>query len=66
MTTDVNTRSLALEMLMEVNEKGQYSHLILRQVLGKYQYLDKKERAFLTRLFEGTVEKGITLDYVIN
>ncbi|MGN0414887.1 MAG: 16S rRNA (cytosine(967)-C(5))-methyltransferase RsmB [Agathobacter sp.] len=66
MTTDVNTRSLALEMLMEVNEKGQYSHLILRQVLEKYQYLDKKERAFLTRLFEGTVEKGITLDYVIN
>lgn len=66
MTTDVNTRALALEMLMEVNEKDQYSHLVLRQVLEKYQYLDKKERAFLTRLFEGTVEKGITLDYVIN
>lgn len=66
MTTDVNTRALVLEMLMEVNEQGQYSHLMLRQVLEKYQYLDKKERAFLTRLFEGTVEKGITLDYVIN
>lgn len=66
MTTDVNTRALALEMLLEVNEKDQYSHLVLRQVLEKYQYLDKKERAFLTRLFEGTVEKGITLDYVIN
>lgn len=66
MTTDVNTRALVLEMLLEVNEQGQYSHLMLRQVLEKYQYLDKKERAFLTRLFEGTVEKGITLDYVIN
>ena len=64
--TDVNARALVLEMLMEVNEKGQYSHLVLRQVLEKYQYLDKHERAFLTRLFEGTVEKGITLDYVIN
>lgn len=66
MTTDVNTRALVLEMLMEVNEQGQYSHLMLRQVLEKYQYLDKKERAFLTRLFEGTVEKGVTLDYAIN
>lgn len=66
MTTDVNTRALVLEMLLEVNEKDQYSHLVLRQVLEKYQYLDKHERAFLTRLFEGTVEKGITLDYVIN
>ncbi len=66
MTTDVNTRALVLEMLMEVNEKDQYSHLVLRQVLEKYQYLDKHERAFLTRLFEGAVEKGITLDYVIN
>lgn len=61
-----NTRQLALEMLTAINEEGEYSHLLLHQVLEKYQYLDKKERAFLTRLTEGTLERQITLDYVIN
>ena len=65
MTTE-NTRELALDMLVSINEEGQYSHLLLRQVLEKYQYLDKKERAFLTRLTEGTIERRITLDYVID
>ena len=66
MTNTVNTRALVLEMLMAINEDGQYSHLVLRDVLDKYQYLSKQERAFLTRLTEGTVEKQITLDYVID
>ena len=42
MTTDsVNTRELILEILLEVTERGQYSHLVIRSVLEKYQYLDK-------------------------
>ena len=53
MTTDsVNTRELILEILLEVTERGQYSHLVIRSVLEKYQYLDKRERAFLTRGFK--------------
>ena len=51
-TNTVNTRALVLEMLMAINEDGQYSHLVLRDVLDKYQYLSKQERAFLTRLTE--------------
>lgn len=62
----VNTRALVLDMLLAVNEEGQYSHLVLRQVLDKYQYLSKQERAFITRLTEGTIERQITLDYVID
>ena len=45
MTNTVNTRALVLEMLMAINEDGQYSHLVLRDVLDKYQYLSKQERA---------------------
>ena len=66
MTTKVNERALVLEMLLAVNEEGQYSHLVLRDVLDKYQYLGKQERAFLTRLMEGTLERQLTLDYVID
>ena len=66
MTDSVNTRELVLEMLLEINEKGQYSHLILRDVLNKYQYLSKQERSFLTRVTEGTLEHLIELDYILN
>ena len=51
---------------MEVNEKEQYSHLVIRDVLNKYQYLEKQERAFLTRLAEGTIEHMLEMDFVIN
>lgn len=44
----VNTRALALDFLLETVEKGGYSHVVMRGMLEKYQYLDKKERAFLT------------------
>ena len=58
--------AIVLEMLLAVNEDGQSSHLVLRDVLAKYQYLGKQERAFLTRLMEGTLERQLTLDYVID
>ena len=66
MTTNINTRELVLDLLLEVNENGQYSHLALRTVLEKYQYLEKTERAFITRVTEGPLERMIELDYIIN
>lgn len=65
MIKEMNVRELALEVLLEI-EKGEKSHLILRSVLEKYQYLTKRERAFLTRATEGTVERRLELDYIIN
>lgn len=53
-------------MLLAIDRDGQYSHLVLRDVLDKYQYLSKQERAFLTRLTEGTIERMLTLDYAID
>lgn len=60
------TRELVLGILMEVTKDGEYSHIALRNVLEKYQYLDKKERAFITRVTEGTLERMIEMDYIIN
>lgn len=65
MTTKTGERELALAVLLEI-EKGEKSHLVLRSVLEKYQYLTKQERAFLTRIVEGTVERRLELDYMIN
>ena len=56
MGRQVNEREIVLAVLMEITENGAYSHKILGEVLSKYQYLEKKERAFITRVTEGTLE----------
>lgn len=66
MTNGVSVRELVLDILIEVNEKEQYSHLVIRDVLNKYQYLEKQERAFLTRLAEGTIEHMLEMDFIID
>lgn len=66
MTSGISVRELVLDILLEVNEKEQYSHLVIRDVLNKYQYLEKQERAFLTRLAEGTIEHMLEMDFIIN
>lgn len=66
MTNGISVRELVLDILIEVNEKEQYSHLVIRDVLNKYQYLEKQERAFLTRLAEGTIEHMLEMDFIIN
>ena len=65
MIKEMNVRELALEVLLEI-EKGEKSHLVLRNILEKYQYLTKQERAFLTRVTEGTIERRLELDFIIN
>lgn len=66
MTKSVNEREIVLAALLEVTENGAYSHRILRDVLGKYQYLEKRERAFITRVTEGTLEHLIEIDYILD
>ncbi|MCM1160456.1 MAG: 16S rRNA (cytosine(967)-C(5))-methyltransferase RsmB [Roseburia sp.] len=53
-------------MLLEILEHKKYSHLVMKQVLDKYSWLDKKDRAFIKRIGEGTIEHLIRIDYVIN
>ena len=65
MTNQINTRELVLEILQEV-ENGVHSHVVIRDVLAKYQYLPKQERAFINRVCEGTLEYRIQIDYILN
>lgn len=61
----VNVRAVALELLLEITGEHAYSHVALRGALERYQYLEKQDRAFLTRLTEGTMERLLELDYII-
>ena len=62
----VNTRELILEILLEIEEEGEHSHIAIRNALSKYQFLPKQERSFITRVCEGTLEYRIYIDYVID
>ncbi len=66
MTKPTQSRELILDILMEILEKGGYSHVVLRQALEKYQYLEKQDRALITRITEGTIEYRMTIDQVLN
>ena len=66
MVNKVNLRELVLGILLEINKEGQHSHLVIRSTLEKYQYLEKQERAFLTRVCEGTLEYKLRLDYILD
>lgn len=66
MQASVNERELVLDMLLQITRDGEYSHIVIKNVLDKYQYLDKRERAFITRMVNGTLERMIEIDYIIN
>ena len=61
----VNEREVVLDMLLSLRE-GKLSHTILKDTLDSYLYLDKSSRGFITRLYEGTIEKRLYLDYIID
>lgn len=61
-----NGREIILETLNALEAGEQYSHKLIRAVLDKYDYLDTKEKAFIKRVTEGTIERQIELDYYLD
>lgn len=61
-----NSRELILDVLLAVTRDGMYSHIAIRNMLDKYRYLPKQERSFIKRVCEGTLERMIWIDYVLN
>ncbi|MCD8153852.1 MAG: 16S rRNA (cytosine(967)-C(5))-methyltransferase RsmB [Clostridiales bacterium] len=61
-----NSRELILEILLQVDEEGEHSSVAIRNALSKYQFLPKQDRAFITRVCEGTLEYRIQIDYIID
>ena len=51
---------------MECLKNGRKSHILIKDVLDKYDYLDNTDKNFIKKLFEGTIEKMITLDHVLD
>ena len=63
---EINVRELILDILLRIERDGELSHIAVGSVLEKYQFLPKSDRAFITRVCEGTVEYRLQLDYIID
>lgn len=61
-----NPREEVLLLLIDIEKKKVMSSQGLSNLLLRYQFETKQERAFMTRLLEGTLEQQIYLDYVLN
>lgn len=66
MEKNINTRELITDMLTEIYAKREYSHVLIKNILNKYNYLEESDKAFIKRVTEGTLERGIQIDYVLN
>lgn len=62
----MNTRELVLDTLLVLERQGEYSHRLIRSVLDKYDYLEARDKAFIKRLTEGTLERQLELDYYLD
>ncbi len=61
-----NLREIILDILLSVFRDGAYSNNAVHAALEKYQYFSKHDRAFITKVSEGTVERQIEIDYIID
>lgn len=66
MTKEPAVREIILDMLLEILERKQYSHMVLSAALSKYQYLEKQDRSFMKKIVDGTIEYLIQIDYILN
>ena len=66
MNKDVEIRKTALETLIQIEKNNSPSHLVLKDVLDKYDYLSKTEKALISTIVKGSIERRIELDYVID
>ena len=66
MSEQINPRNLVVDILLAVNRDREFSHIAVRDMLDKYRYLPHRDRAFIKRVSEGTIERQIELDYIIS
>ncbi|MDE6017008.1 MAG: 16S rRNA (cytosine(967)-C(5))-methyltransferase RsmB [Acetatifactor sp.] len=61
-----NTREIVLDTLLALERGEELSHRLIRAVLDKYNYLEERDKAFIKRLTEGTIERQTELDYYLD
>lgn len=66
MNRELEIRKISLETLIESENSGTPSHILLKNVLDKYDYFSNLEKALISKIVKGVIERRIELDYVID
>ncbi len=66
MAKRVDMRAVALDTLIDIEKNKKLSHIAIGETLMRYQFEQKTDRAFYTRLCEGVIEREIYLDYILD
>lgn len=66
MVNTVNTRELVLDLLLAIEKGEGFSHKLIKDTLDKYDYLERKDKAFIKRIVEGTLERQMYLDFIVD
>ena len=61
-----NTREIILDTLLSIERGEEFSSRLLKVVLDKYDYLDSRDKSFIKRVTEGSLERQLELDYYLN
>ena len=61
----MNVREVVLDILLELSRQNEYSNILIAAALEKHDNLDGKEKAFIKRVSEGTIERRIQIDYIL-
>ena len=62
----MTSREICLEVIVSVLEKGEFYNAAVTRALADNRDLKPVDRAFIAALTEGTVERAIELDYIID
>ncbi|HEY9765909.1 MAG TPA: 16S rRNA (cytosine(967)-C(5))-methyltransferase RsmB [Chroococcales cyanobacterium] len=57
-----HARAVALRILIDIEEKGAYSHIALQKLTG----MERREMALVTELVNGVTRRRLTLDFVLD
>ncbi len=64
MSSKINPRSLAVKALCRVDADGAYSNITLNLLFREYE-MSREDKALCTSIFYGTLDRKITLDYIL-
>ena len=64
MSVKINPRYLAVKALCKVDREGAYSNIALNSFLREYE-LSRENKALFTSIFYGTLDRKITIDYIL-
>lgn len=62
--TNQNVREIALKLLLQVGESGGFSHILINETIKKNR-IDNKDKALLTEIVYGVLQRKLTLQYYL-